>query len=227
MASASMDAVIRAEHRSPTDPRSPGPKPSHPGRVLLRFEENPGFDVGESRFGCRSTALGAKGSQTRTPSHPARVLLRFEKNPGFDAGESRSRCRSTALGAKGSRARAPSHPGRVLLRFEENPGVDLRESRCGCRSTALGAKGSQARAPSHPPRVLLRFEKNPGFDAGESRSRCRYSVKGQAFMCSSLNNCEESKAVSSLMHAHIPVRYFLITAHLACIFFLPRDTSAS
>src|SRR5690554_4655526 len=56
---------------------------------------------------------------------------------------------------------------------------------------------------------------------------CRYSVKGQAFMCSSLNNCEESKAVSSLMHAHIPVRYFLITAHWACIFFLPRDTSAS
>src|SRR5690606_30116037 len=121
MASASMDAVIRAEHRSPTDPRSPGPKPSHPGRVLLRFEENPGFDVGESRFGCRSTALGAKGSQTRAPSHPGRVLLRFEKNPGFDAGESRSRCRSTALGAKGSRTRTPSHPGRVLLRFEENP----------------------------------------------------------------------------------------------------------
>src|SRR5690554_339790 len=59
------------------------------------------------------------------------------------------------------------------------------------------------------------------------RLLCRYSVKGQAFMCSSLNNCEESKAVSSLMHAHIPVRYFLITAHWACIFFLPRYTSAS
>src|SRR5690606_33143051 len=33
--------------------------PSHPGRVLLRFEKNPGFDAGESRFRCRSTALGA------------------------------------------------------------------------------------------------------------------------------------------------------------------------
>src|SRR5690606_17270595 len=99
MASASMDAVIRAEHRSPTDPRSPGPKPSHPGRVLLQFEENPGLDAGESRFGCRSTALGAKGSRTRTPSHAGRVLLRFEKNPGFDVGESRFGRRSTALGA--------------------------------------------------------------------------------------------------------------------------------
>src|SRR5690554_4602597 len=67
-----------------------------------------------------------------------------------------------------------------------------------------------------------------GFNARKGIWRtCRYSVKGQAFMCSSLNNCEESKAVSSLMHAHIPVRYFLITAHWACIFFLPRDTSAS
>src|SRR5690554_1426786 len=73
--------------------------PSHPARVLLRFEKNPVFDAGESRFRCRSTALGAKGSRTRTPSHPGRVLLRFEENPGFDVGESRFRCRSTALGA--------------------------------------------------------------------------------------------------------------------------------
>src|SRR5690606_3067718 len=27
--------------------------PSHPGRVLLRFGESSGFDVGEPRFGCR------------------------------------------------------------------------------------------------------------------------------------------------------------------------------
>src|SRR5690606_12272005 len=62
-------------------PGAPVQNPSHPGRVLLQFEENPVFDAGESRFRCRSTALGAKGSRTRTPSHPPRVLLRFEKNP--------------------------------------------------------------------------------------------------------------------------------------------------
>src|SRR5690554_6279988 len=121
MASASMDAVIRAEHRSPTDPRSPGPKPFAPGAGAPTVREEPGFGVGESRFGCRSTALGAKGSRARAPSHPGRVLLRFEKNPGFGVGESRFGCGSTALGAKGSQARAPSHPGRVLLPFERDP----------------------------------------------------------------------------------------------------------
>src|SRR5690554_3383911 len=46
MASASMDAVIRAEHRSPTDPRSPGPKPFAPGAGAPTVRE-------ESRFWCR------------------------------------------------------------------------------------------------------------------------------------------------------------------------------
>src|SRR5690606_11731591 len=44
--------------------------PSHPGRVLLRFEENPGFDVGEPRFGCRSTALGAKRESSQDTFAP-------------------------------------------------------------------------------------------------------------------------------------------------------------
>src|SRR5690606_41770575 len=64
-------------------PGAPVQNPSHPGRVLLQFEENPVFDAGESRFRCRSTALGAKGSRTRRPSHPPRGPLRFEKNPAL------------------------------------------------------------------------------------------------------------------------------------------------
>src|SRR5690554_3498811 len=44
--------------------------PSHPGRVLLRFEKNPGLDVGESRFGCRSTALGAKRESNQSTFAP-------------------------------------------------------------------------------------------------------------------------------------------------------------
>src|SRR5690606_18209720 len=44
--------------------------PSHPGRVRLRFEENPGFDVGEPRFGCRSTALGAKRVSSQSTFAP-------------------------------------------------------------------------------------------------------------------------------------------------------------
>src|SRR5690554_5834906 len=190
MASASMDAVIRAEHRSPTDPRSPGPKPSHPGRVLLRFEESPVFDAGESRFRCRSTASVRKGAE---PEHlrtrggcsyrSRRTPFLMQENPGLGVGappsvRTRFGCRSTALGAKGSRARAPSHPGRVLLRFEKNPGLDVGESRFGCGSTALGAKGSQARAPSHPGRVLLRFGESSGFDVGESRFGCRSTAPG-------------------------------------------------
>src|SRR5690606_24952927 len=121
-------------------------------------------------------------------------------------------------------------PQRVLLRRAGSVGAppSVRtgpahiRTRGGCSypdSAPVGAPPSVrtwASTFSHPTRVLL-----PRFRP------CRYSVKGQAFMCSSLNNCEESKAVSSLMHAHIPVRYFLITAHWACIFFLPRDTSAS
>src|SRR5690554_738709 len=80
------------------------------------MQENPGLGVGappsvRTRFGCRSTALGAKGSRTRTPSHPGRVLLRFEKNPGLDVGESRFGCRSTALGAKGESSQNTFAPG--------------------------------------------------------------------------------------------------------------------
>src|SRR5690606_7847900 len=82
------DAVIRAEHRSPTNPRSPGPKPFAPGAGAPTVR-------GESRFGCRSTALGAKGSRARAPSHPGRVLLRFGESSGLDVGESRFGCRST------------------------------------------------------------------------------------------------------------------------------------
>src|SRR5690606_21684921 len=118
------------------------------------MQENLGLGVGapppvRTRFGCRSTALGAKGSQARAPSHPGRVLLRFGESSGLDVGESRFGCRSTALGAKGSRTRTPSHPGRVLLRFGESSGLDVGapppvRTRFGCRSTALGAKGESS-----------------------------------------------------------------------------------
>src|SRR5690606_31827592 len=81
------------------------------GGCSYRSRGTPGFDVGEPRFRCRSTALGAKGSQARAPSHPGRVLLRFEKNPGFDAGESRFGCRSTALGAKRESSQSTFAPG--------------------------------------------------------------------------------------------------------------------
>src|SRR5690606_25551809 len=133
MASASMDAVIRAAHRSPTDPRSPGPKPSHPGRVLLRFEESSGLDVGESRFGCRSTALGAKGSRARAPSHPGRVLLRFGESSGVGVGESRFGTRRTAAGATrvssqnafAPGAGAPTVRGGPPVWVQENPDLDV------------------------------------------------------------------------------------------------------
>src|SRR5690606_40114618 len=88
--------------------------PSHPGRVLLRFEKNPGLDVGEPRFGCRSTALGAKGSRTSAPSHPGRVLLRCGESCGLDVGAPPSV-------RKASQARTPSHPARVLLPFARDP----------------------------------------------------------------------------------------------------------
>src|SRR5690554_109905 len=156
MASASMDAVIRAEHRSPTDPRSPGQTLRTRGgcsyssrRTPFLMQENSGLDVG-------APPSVRKGSPTRTPSHPARVLLRFEKNPVFDAGEPRFGCRSTALGAKGSRTSAPSHPGRVLLRCGESSGLDV-----GAPPSVR--KGSQARTPSHPPRMLLPLERDPRF----------------------------------------------------------------
>src|SRR5690554_6412733 len=115
----------------------------------------------------------------------------------------------------------PSHPGRVLL-----PSGVLRQPRFHVGAPPTVRKRSQTTTPEPAP-----FAPGAGAPTLPSTApapvSCRYSVKGQAFMCSSLNNCEESKAVSSLMHAHIPVRYFLITAHWACIFFLPRDTSAS
>src|SRR5690606_6199325 len=169
MASASMDAVIRAEHRSPTDPRSPGQTLRTRGgcsygsrRTPFLMQENPGLDVGappsvrkgvepehlRTRRGCsygsrripvlmqENPGLGV-GASPRCekgvkPEHLRTRLgcsYRSRGTPGFDAGESRSRCRSTALGAKGSRTRTPSHPGRVLLRFGESSGLDVGESR--------------------------------------------------------------------------------------------------
>src|SRR5690606_21668883 len=128
MASASMDAVIRAAHRSPTDPRSPGPKPSHPGRVLLRFEESSGLDVGESRFGCRSTALGAKGSRARAPSHPGRLRLRLGERSGCGVGEARFGCGSTALGAKRVASQNTFAPGAGAPTVREGPPVLMQEN---------------------------------------------------------------------------------------------------
>src|SRR5690554_2654614 len=132
MSSASMDAVIRAEHRSPTDPRSPGQTLRTRGgcsyssrRTPFLMQENPDLDVG-------APPSVRKGSPTRTPSHPGRVLLRFEKNPVFDAGESRFRCRSTALGAKRESSQNTFAPGAGAPTVRE-------ESRFGCRSTAPGA----------------------------------------------------------------------------------------
>src|SRR5690606_1841238 len=171
-------------------PGAPVQNPSHPGRVLLQFEENPVFDAGESRFRCRSTAVGAKGSRTRTPSHPPRVLLRFEKNPvlvqenpDLDVGapppvrkgvkpehlRTRGGC---SYGSRRTRSwwrRSPSWMWEHRPRCERGSGVG---------GTPSVSKGRQARAPSHPGRVLLRFEKNPGLDVGESRFGCRSTALG-------------------------------------------------
>src|SRR5690554_5837135 len=166
-----------------------------------------------------------KRSQTTTPE-PAPIRTRGGCSYHPDSCASPVSCRSTALGAKAEsnhnpRARPHSHPGRVLL-----PSGLLRQPRFHVGAPPTVRKRSQTTTPEPAPIRTRGGCSYSGF--GLLRYvLCRYSVKGQAFMCSSLNNCEESKAVSSLMHAHIPVRYFLITAHWACIFFLPRDTSAS
>src|SRR5690606_34211144 len=68
--------------------------PSHPGRVLLRFGESSGLDAGESRFGCRSTALGAKrvsNQSTFAPGAGAPTVregppVLMQENPGLDVG---------------------------------------------------------------------------------------------------------------------------------------------
>src|SRR5690606_37809601 len=109
------------------------------------MQENSGLDVGappsvRTRFGCRSTALGAKGSRARAPSHPARVLLRFEKNPvlvqenpGLDVGAPPS----VRKGVEPEHLRTR---GGCSYRSSGTPGFDVGESRFRCRSTALGAK---------------------------------------------------------------------------------------
>src|SRR5690606_21428152 len=156
MASASMDAVIRAEHRSPTDLRSPGPKPFAPGAGAPTVREEPGFGVGGPRFRCRSTALGAKGSQARAPSHPARVLLRFEKNPGLDVGAPPSVRKGVKPEHLRTRGGCSYGSRRTPVLMQENPGL-------GVGAPPSVRKGCQARAPSHPGRVLLPFERDPRF----------------------------------------------------------------
>src|SRR5690554_176864 len=92
-------------------PGAPVQNPSHPGRVLLRFEENPGFDVGESRVGRRSTALGAKRESSQDTFAPGAGAPTVREEPGFGVGESRFRCRSTALGAKRESSQDTFAPG--------------------------------------------------------------------------------------------------------------------
>src|SRR5690606_34159374 len=148
------------------------------------MQENLGLGVGappsvRTRFGCRSTALGAKGSRTRTPSHPGWVLLRFEGNPGFDAGESRFGCRSTALGAKRVSNQSTFAPGAGAPTVREGPPVLMQENPgLGVGAPPPVRKGSQARTPSHPGRVLLRCGESSGLDAGESRFGCRSTALG-------------------------------------------------
>src|SRR5690554_5003458 len=107
-------------------PGTPVQNPSHPGRVLLRFEENPGLDVG-------APPSVRKGSQTRALSHPGRVLLRFEKNPGLDVGAPPS----VRKGVEPEHLRTR---GGCSYRSRGTPGFDVGEPRFRCRSTALGAK---------------------------------------------------------------------------------------
>src|SRR5690554_3669277 len=104
-------------------PGAPVQNPSHPGRVLLRFEENPGFDVGESRFRCRSTASVRKGAE---PEHlrtrggcsyrSRRIPVLMQENLGLGVGapppvRTRFGCRSTALGAKRVSSQSTFAPG--------------------------------------------------------------------------------------------------------------------
>src|SRR5690606_33284939 len=123
--------------------------PSHPGRVLLRFGESPGFDVGEPRFGCRSTASVRKGVE---PEHlrtrggcsygSGRVPVLMWENPGLDVGAPPSV-------RKGVETEHLRTRGGCSYGSRGTPGFDVGESRFGRRSTALGAKGSRTRTPSH------------------------------------------------------------------------------
>ena len=190
-------------------PQPPTPPHSHPGRVLL-----PSGVLRQPRFHVGAPPSVRKRSQNKN-TEPAPFA------PGAGAPTIQSpaptpvSCRSTAPVRKRSQNKntepAPFAPG---------AGAPTLRSPAPARFP-VGAPPTVRKRSQTPTTEPAPFA--PGAGAPTVRSpapapvSCRYSVKGQAFMCSSLNNCEESKAVSSLMHAHIPVRYFLITAHWACI----------
>src|SRR5690554_4040134 len=92
-------------------PGAPVQNPSHPGRVLLQFEENPvlmqenpGLGVGAPP----SVRKGVKPEHLRTRGG---CSYGSRGTPGFDAGEPRFRCRSTALGAKRESNQSTFAPG--------------------------------------------------------------------------------------------------------------------
>src|SRR5690554_1675164 len=116
---------------------SPTRTPSHPGRVLLRFEKNPGFDVGESRFGCRSTALGAQRESSQSTFAPGAGAPTVREESGIG-------CRRTPVGLWEHRRRCEGQSNQRTFAPGAGAPAVRGEFRFGCRSTALGAKGESS-----------------------------------------------------------------------------------
>src|SRR5690606_15109588 len=163
MASASMDVVIKAEHRSPTDPRSPGQTLRTRGgcsyssrRTPFLMQENPGLGVGAPpsvRKGVEPEHLRTRGGcsygSRRTP-------FLMQENPGLGVGAPPSVRKGVEPEHLRTRGGCSYGSRRTPVLMWENPGL-------GVGAPPSVRKGCQARAPSHPGRVLLPFERDPRF----------------------------------------------------------------
>src|SRR5690606_20853995 len=163
MASASMDAVIRAEHRSPTDLRSPGQTLRTRGGCSYGSRRVPVSVQEKSQLGCRSTASVRKGAE---PEHlrtrggcsygSRRTPFLMQENSGLDVGAPPSVRKGVKPEHLRTRGGCSYGSGRVPVWMQENPGL-------GVGAPPSVRKGCRTRAPSHPGRVLLRFERDPRF----------------------------------------------------------------
>src|SRR5690606_32857527 len=141
----------------------------HPGRVLLRFEKNPVFDAGESRFGCRSTALGAKRESSQSAFAPGAGAPTVREEPGLGVGEFRLGCGSTAPGAKRASNQNTFAPGAGAPTVRGEPPVLMQEN----LGLGVGAPPS-VRKGVEPEHLRTRLgcsygsRGTPGFDVGES-----------------------------------------------------------
>src|SRR5690606_24955089 len=138
MASASMDVVIKAEHRSPTDPRSPGQTLRTRGgcsyssrRTPFLMQENPGLGVGAPP----SVRKGVEPEHLRTRlgcSYGSRRTRFWCRRIPIWMWEHRPRCERES-------SQSTFAPGAGAPTVREEPGFGVGESRFGCGSTAPGA----------------------------------------------------------------------------------------